>query len=703
MTLRRSSIVAVILLGITSVLLGAAGLLLILTLDQPASVFGFRGAVELLTLAFALVGGLLAIRRPENPIGWIFLVAGMLSGVQVLAQEYTVFALAAGNLRGARIANWIDGLIWVPITGSIAIFVTLLFPTGRLPSRRWLWVPWVGALGILVFTAGFTVSTDTATGLRNPFFELSPGVVDPLFVVGPSLYLIGVLGALGSLVMRFRRARGDERQQLRWFGAAVALVAFFITLTFAGEFLMPDREGFNRIVAAGTVLSFISIPLATGVAVLKYRLYDIDIVISRAVVVGALGAFITVVYVGIVVGLGTLVGSGGGFLLPGVAAAVVALAFQPARRRARHLANRLVYGRRATPFEVLTAFSERVAGTYAAEDVLPRMARILGEGTGAARAEVWLRAGDTLRRTASWPAEEGYSSVPLRNGDLPDLPGAERAVPVLDRGKLLGALTLTKGRGETVTPAEERLLANLSSQVGLVLLNVQLVEDLRASRQRIVAAQDQERRRLERNIHDGAQQQLVALAVKLRLAENLARKDAEKAAEMVAQVRDDTQHALEDLRDLARGIYPPLLADKGLAAALESQARKAVLPVTVEPDGVGRYPQEAEAAAYFCVLEALQNVAKYAGAKTASIQLSEENGDLVFSVTDDGRGFDPAGTPKGSGLQNMEDRLDALGGRLVVASAPGEGTTVTGRIPVQPVAAAQADSSRSGSNSDLGM
>jgi signal transduction histidine kinase len=681
-TRRRSSVVAPALLTVTAILLGAAVVLLVRTLDRPAQVFAFRGAVEMLTLAFALMGGLLALRRPENPIGWIFIAAALLSGVQVLAQEYTVFALAEGNVRGARISNWIDGFIWVPISGSVAIFVTVLFPTGRLPSRRWRWVPWIGALGILLFTAAFTVSTETDFGLRNPFFELSPDVLGPLFGLGSSLYLIGVMGSLASLVVRFRRSQGDQRLQLRWFATAVGLLTLFLTLAFIGEFLTPDLEGFKRTVAAGAILSFVAIPIATGVAVLKYRLYDIDIVINRAVVVGALGVFITAVYVGIVVGVGTLVGRGGGIVLPGVAAAVVAVAFQPARRRAQHLANRLVYGERATPFEVLTAFSERVSGTYAAEDVLPRMARILGEGIGAARAEVWLRAGETLRRAASWPEEAGPTTVPLRGGELPDLPEAERVVPVRDQGTLLGALTLTKGRGESVTPAEERLLANLASQAGLVLRNVRLVEDLRASRQRIVAAQDQERRRLERDIHDGAQQQLVALSVKLRLVETMAERDPAKAKALAAEAKVESQDALQNLRDLARGIYPPLLADKGLAAALEAQARKAPFPVQVEPNGVGRYPAEAEATAYFCVLEALQNAAKYAEASSAVVRLAHEDAHLVFMVTDDGRGFDPATTPRGSGLQNMADRVEALGGRVEVDSAPGSGTTVTGRIPV---------------------
>jgi len=429
----------------------------------------------------------------------------------------------------------------------------------------------------------------------------------------------------------------------------------------------------------------LSLPAATAVAILRYRLYDIDVVINKTVVYGALAAFVTLVYVGIVVGIGTLVGSRGNVFLTILATAIIALAFQPARTRARHLANRLVYGKRATPYEVLSRLAQGMGSQYSADDALPSLARVLGEGTGAARAEVWLRVGSDLRPAAAWPENQGSRSgaIPLTAGDLSAIPGMERVLPVTHEGALLGALAISMPRGESVTPAIDKLLADVASQAGLVLRNVRLIEELRASRQRLVAAQDEERRRLERNIHDGAQQQLVALAVKMRLVESLALKDPSKAATTAAQAKAETQQALEDLRDLARGIYPPLLADRGLAAALEAQARKAPLPVEVDRDGVGRYAQEAEAAVYFCVLEALQNVAKYAEASSAAVKLAEEDGHIRFTVTDDGRGFEVATTPRGSGLQNIQDRLEALGGWFEVRSKPGEGTTVTGRIPIR--------------------
>lgn len=225
-------------------------------------------------------------------------------------------------------------------------------------------------------------------------------------------------------------------------------------------------------------------------------------------------------------------------------------------------------------------------------------------------------------------------------------------------------------------------MRDLASQAGLVLRNVRLIEELRASRQRLVAAQDEERRRIERNLHDGAQQQLVALAVQLRLAEQMVGRDVEKERALIHRLQNAANEALDELRDLARGIYPPLLADKGLEAALQAQARKSPTPVVVETGPLGRYARDVESAVYFCALEALNNVSKYADASRAIVSLAQSNGELTFSVTDDGRGFDPATTGRGTGLQGIADRLDAIGGAFEIVTAPGSGTTVTGRVPL---------------------
>jgi len=416
-------------------------------------------------------------------------------------------------------------------------------------------------------------------------------------------------------------------------------------------------------------------------------------VLSKAIVYGSLAVLISAVYAGLVAGVGQFAGTHGTPALSAIAAAIVALAFQPARRWLQHVANRLVYGQRATPYEVLSEFADQAAHAYSIDDALPYMAQIVATGTGAARAEVWLRVGTELRRAACWPA--GHRAAPgsmrMRSNRLPEFASGESVFPVIHQSDLLGAIVVQAPASDPITAEREKLIANLAAQAGLVLRNVRLVADIRDSRQRIITAHDAAARRLERDIHDGAQQQLVALAIKTRLADGLVGTDDDAGLhEMLGEIMTGVQDALRDLRDLARGIYPPLLADAGLVSALRAQATKSALPVVIEADGVKRYPQEAETAVYFCALEAMQNCAKYAGATRITIRLSDGDGALAISVADDGVGFDPSAPGRGTGIQGMSDRLAALGGQLLVTSAPGSGTVIEGRVPAVSLATATA-------------
>jgi signal transduction histidine kinase len=640
-------------------------------------------------LVFPAVGALIASRRKENPIGWILLAIGLSAGASAVANVYAgeVPIGSPASPAGANAVKWFNSWVWVPEWFLFVTFLLFLFPDGSLPSPRWKWLGRLGGVGMGLLILGGMLSPDAPglAGYDNPI-GLGSGV-DVLLPVGLALFLVTAIASVVALVMRFRRSAGEEREQMKWFAYAgvATLVLRLVDLTVG-----RGANAAHPLVALG----FVAVPLlpvATGIAIFRYRLYDIDVVINKTVVYGSLAAFITAVYVAIVVGIGTLVGQGDqqNLALSIAATAVVAVGFQPVRQRVQRLANRLVYGKRATPYEVLSEFSARMGGTQAAEDLLLRMARMLAEGTGASEALVWLKVGSELRPAARWPEGTLPASLALADGEVPELPDASLALPVTHRDELLGALSLAKAPGERLSPAEDKLAADLASQAGLVLRNVRLTEELlarleqlRASRQRIVAAQDEERRRLERNIHDGAQQQLVALAVRIRLARSLADKEPERAETMLEQVEAEVGAALDDIRDLARGIYPPLLADQGLVAALQGQARRAVVPVRVVAVGITRYPQEAEAAVYFCVLEALQNVAKYAGAARVSIRLRDEGHALTFEVEDDGAGFDTTSRGYGTGLQGMADRLAALGGELRVDSAPGKGTRVVGLLPV---------------------
>jgi signal transduction histidine kinase len=579
----------------------------------------------------------------------------------------------------------------------------LVFPTGALPSRRWRPVAAVAVAITGLALIGFTVTPREVTlpapggvslTFPNPFAirSLGHGILTTLLGTLLGLTVFSVLlfvAAMVALVVRYRSGGPDLRQQIKWLAfAAAAAVACQVAL------VLTQAAGGNDSTAT-LVVGFVSalvflfgIPVAITIAILRYGLYEIDVIINRTVVYGLLAAAVTAVYVTIVAGIGTLAGYGGGPLLSVAAAVAIALLFQPLRRQAQRLANRLVYGDRATPYQVLSEFAEHMAGTLGLDEALDRMVSVLAAGTGATRVEVFTRVGFALQPTATWPPGSA-APEPVALGDGDDLPwfeGATRTIAVSQGDELLGALVLEKPRNEPLSATEDKLLRDLASQAGLVLRNVRLtgelratIGELRASRRRLVEAQDMERRKIERNLHDGAQQQLVALKVQAGLMGRLAA-DPERTTALVEQIQEGLQAAIDDLRDLARGIYPPLLADRGLAAALEAQARKAAVTTAVRSDGLGRYPQDVESAVYFCVLEAMQNVAKYAEARSAVIRLAEEGGSLVFEVEDDGRGFDSATTGYGTGLQGMADRLDAIGGTLEVASEPGRGTRIQGRI-----------------------
>ena len=435
-------------------------------------------------------------------------------------------------------------------------------------------------------------------------------------------------------------------------------------------------------------LVYFGIPAAMAVAILRRRLFDIDVIISRALLVTLLSAGVTAVYAAIVLGIGTFAGHRSDPLLTIAAAVAIALVFQPLRQRASLLANRLVYGHRATPYQVLSDFAADMAGQLDLGGALDRMVSLLAGAAGASRVEAWIRVGAELRPGAVWPGGSAPSAAMRLNGaaELPAPDPGARVVPVRHGDDLLGAISLSKPPSEPLTSTEDSLLRHLASQASLVMRNAQLtaelratIEELLASRRRLAGAQDAERRKIERNLHDGAQQQLIALAIQLGLLAESA-DDPDLVRQAIPDLKAQLSAALDDLRALARGIYPPLLAEQGLVMALRAQAARGPVPVLLEADQVGRYPQDTESTVYFCTLEALQNVAKHARASRATVRLAGSGDTLEFSVSDDGAGF-PAGTGHGSGLQGMSDRLAAHGGTLAVRSHPGQGTTITGRLP----------------------
>jgi signal transduction histidine kinase len=648
--------------------------------------------LALITMAgWATVGAILASRNPTNPIGWLMIAFGLGFMVVGFADEWSVYTFVTdpGSLPLGTFWAWIANWFFIAFVVSIPILL-VLYPTGTAMTPRWRLLIWaIVAAALLGGVASALNPSPFAFDngeVANPFGvpRLEDAIDVAQTIAGIAFTVVLIPLCIVAVILRFRRASGEERQQIRWlaFTSAIGGLAFVVAVVSGIGLGRNETNLVNEIafyvffVAVG-----LGVPAAIGVALLKYRLWDLDVVLKKTLVATVVVGTITAASIVALLGLGGIlvgpVSDEPGLVL--VVGLLVGALLWPLLRLARRVADRIVYGSRATPYEILTQFSDRMAESYATDDVLPRMASILGQGTGAERVDIWLHVGGGLRPAARWPAErreEEPEVLPLFALARPD------TFEVRHQGEILGAIGVAMPANDPMNPSRERLIRDLASQAGLVLRNVRLIEDLRESRRRIVAAVDEGRRRLERNIHDGAQQQLVALAVKLRLAEGAVARDPERARELLTQLGTDVTDALENLRDLARGIYPPLLSDKGLSAALMAQARKSPVPVHLDLDGIGRYRQDVEGSVYFCVLEALQNVAKYAQASRVDLELRQESNRLAFSVRDDGVGFDLATAPRGSGVQGMVDRVEALGGTLEIVTAPGRGTSVAGTIPV---------------------
>jgi signal transduction histidine kinase len=519
---------------------------------------------------------------------------------------------------------------------------------------------------------------------QNPFGIAALNDFSPGPAIGVSIFIVffgSLLLSIVSVAFRFHRAAPEMRLQLKWVALAGSLLVAAIVgaNVFVAATLSVGGGWAPLPVQASQLVAFVAMNLAIAVAILRHRLFDIDLVISRTVAYGALAALITAFYIAVVAGVGGLLaaGSESRLLLAVVATAFVAVAFQPLRTRLERLANRMVYGVRAVPYEVLADFTTRLDGRQNSLQLLPVMAKMLAQGTGSDAATVWLHENGREVAASSFPEHQHVTA------DV-----ATRSVLLQHAGANLGRLTVVRKSGEALSPTEERLMDGLASQAGLVLHSAGLQDELgrrmielRQSRHRLVAAQDEARRRLERDLHDGAQQNLVSLRMKLGLAASLARDKPGSLEPLLQEMQSELGDALDSLRNLARGVYPPLLEAEGLKAALRARARQVPISIDVQC-GPERYPRELEGAVYFCCSEALQNLSKHSRATRGSVRVWCEDGRLCFEVRDNGRGLDAARARSGGGLQNIRDRLDVLGGVVDVSSTPGVGARVGGWVPL---------------------
>ena len=513
-----------------------------------------------------------------------------------------------------------------------------------------------------------------------------------------------------------------SRIQLRWFLAAVAATCGVGASLWALNLMteVPRHPGWWSL----GMLALAPVALVAARWLNSDRVAAAALVHSAALSASALT--VVVVYLVLVVGInGRPTGTERGVMLSSLFAALVAAVLVlPVRNRTAQEVRSLLQEQKPSTGDVVTAFGARMSRAVPMDELMLQLAESLRETVPGTRAEIWTGTAEALRRTTSVPTQppaelrvagtEATTVARARIGGpawvrvwLPDLVPAEphgdfRVVPVAHLGDLFGLVVVVRPEGTPeFTSADDDALVELAHQLGLALHNVQLDsalqqsleelaernEELQASRLRIVTASDAARRAIERNLHDGAQQHLVALAVSLGLAAGLAEDgDAEQVPQLLTDLRKDVQTTIGELRELAHGIYPPLLRDRGLDEALRTAARRSGLPCSVEVDVPGRYPEQAETAAYFCCTEALQNAGKYAGdGASVTIKVCGAEGTLRVEVADDGAGFDTAEHDEGHGFMNMRDRLGAIGGTLDVESAPGAGTRLVLSIPAEPL------------------
>ncbi len=660
--------------------------------DVAGPVFG--------VVTISVIGAVVITREPASRLGWALLGTALAAALTLLCEEYAIQGLVAapGSLPLAEPAAWTQRWSFDLLLLGLVLGL-LLFPDGRLSGRGARLTVWLAvAATVLAIANSFADPALLQTSVRDEGYPLP--VTMPTALWRPSSMVAQWLGRPGfwaqmlllplasvGLLLRLRGAGGEQQRQIKWVAYAGAFVAIGWLVSYIDElpsFLHneipaePLEEWSDLLWTFGVT---VAVPVAAAFAVLRYRLYEIDRVVNRTVLVGGLAVFITGVYVTVVVGVGSAVG-GFGPLLSLVAAAIAAVGFAPVRSRLQLLANRLVYGPRATPYEVLTDFAERL-GEYADPGVLPMMARLVAEGLGANRAQVWLRVGPTLRLAAAWPPETGgQTALPISGEELPGRLSGGRVLSVRDQNQLLGALEISKDAGDRLTRHESRLLEDLARQAALILRTLRLIEELRTSRERIVSAHDDERRRLERDLHDGAQQRLLTSLVGLSMVESdMDAGRSEAARRSLADASQQLSQGLAELRDLARGIHPAIVTDSGLAAAIESLVELSHLTVALDVHVPGRLPAAVETTAYFLISEALANVAKHAAAPSARVCARVVGTCLLIEVADDGvGGADPA---RGSGLRGLEDRLAALGGTLRIKSPSLGGTRLEARLPCE--------------------
>ena len=698
---------------------------LLLFLPPPAS---HTGPMRAVCVVLAVVGGCALAAAVVTELamsdlagaGWVligpapFYLAGLIGAFRWPGQRVGAWLLACGATfllnvclgdalpAVAGSAAWLV-LVAAEIAGNASVVAGIgllgLFPTGTPQRRgeRWVLGAMAAAAAALPLLAEITSPAPPTDlfgysgkpAIGSPLYLPAAHPAEPVVVALHHVFAVGTVLGVVMLYLRYRRSAAEDRRRIRFLlvGAVAAMVVFGALVALA--LAAPQPSLFEDV--AILVLWVLGVVLALGSLVLPLSqgVLGIDQSARRSVVYRALWLVIAVAYVAAAATLGLLAShllSAGPAVLLAVGATV---AFQPVQRRLEKLADRWVFGARLDGYEVLSRFGSALEAAPGTTDLLPRLADAIRRGLGLE----WVRVRLDLAGAGGSPSTVGAAGIEPADPAEPAL-----VVPLIHAGTVLGRIECGNRRDGPLLDEDRRLLASLAGQAATAARNLHLTAELStrlavirrqtteltASRARVARAQDAERQRIQRDLHDGVQQDVVVLTAKLALARERLRRGDQRADDSLAELQRDLGDLLGHLRDFAHTIHPPVLADQGLLEAIEAQAARLPVEVMIEADaalrGV-RYPQHVEAATWFVVAEALTNAVKHAGASRVLVELTQPNGSLAVEIRDDGCGFDPAAV-RGLGLAGLADRISIVNGALRIDSGPGRGTTLRAEVPL---------------------
>lgn len=656
--------------GNLAILLALSTLLVVLAALALAVADGEFGndVPALAIVGFSLVGGVVVNRRPGILTGWLLLVIGFSMAMLMGSLEYAHHALEVeqGRVVGGNAAAWLSG--WFPLVtnGLLVAVLPQVYPDGRVIGPRWRFALWAGVAFIVLAALGNAFVQQHIEGLDNRPNPYAIESLDPLFSLCIMLSLpaggVAVVAGFGGLIVRWRRSFGDERQQIKWFAAGIAPAAF-------GALVVHSVNA-----TAGNIFITLALPIlpvCLGVAILRYRLYELDLLLNRALVYTLLSAGVVAIYSALVLGAEQLTGNGHSLPVQGIATLGAAAAFHPLRMQAQRLVDRLFYGERARPYEVLARLGQSL-------ELAPLPDSVLGTIVDSVAEALRLPAvGIEFREGPAWVVAARYGSPG---------PGAA-AFPMVYQGETVGRLLAEpRARGEPFSGADVRLLRDLARSAGVAAHAVRVSVDLRRSRAALVTAREEERRRLRRDLHDGLGPTLAGVTLGLHAARETLSRGLDGTEALLAGLESQVEDAVRDIRRLVYGLRPPALDEVGLVRALRQQAEHLeggasglTVMVVATPPTMADLPAAVEVAAYRIATEAMLNTSRHANARLCKVQI-ERNEALEVQVTDDGIGL-PAEAHPGVGLSSMRERAMELGGQFEMASSTA-GTVVRAVLPL---------------------